>query len=122
MDSTAVERAAGNLDRFTRLHFILYDMHLVRTDCGAKVFDDLVRNGWPLAAEVDDATDSAHLAQFAEAGGEVEAREQVAREQGFGEPDRAATGRALEANPWQIDLDARLALQMCRGDVLVFGL
>ena len=62
------------------------------------------------------------MMQFAEAASQVESGKQIIGKQSLGEPDRSASGGALEANPRQINLDIGLLLEMGGGDVLVLGM
>jgi hypothetical protein len=71
---------------------------------------------------MDHPADASVMVQFAEAASQVESGKQIIGKQSLSEPDRSASGGALEANPRQINLDIGLLFEMCGGDVLVLGL
>lgn len=73
-------------------------------------------------AKMDNATDTVGLGNVAMIFWEVEAGEDVAREEGLDKPDDTAAGFLAETDARANHLDPELGTNVGRGDVLVFGL
>ena len=117
-----MKRTAGQPDGVAGAKFLRDDVDLVGPDGGAEVGDGGLGNGWPMLPEVYDPANAPRVPDAPQASRQAEAGEQIAGEQRFGEPDRAGTGRAPEADPRQVNLEVQLPLQMGGGDMLVFRL
>ncbi|MEI8042787.1 MAG: hypothetical protein WCL11_15350 [Verrucomicrobiota bacterium] len=117
-----MKSAASNLNRIPGGEVVANDMHLAGADGDLQLLDYIVRDNWPAVPEMDHASNATGIADLEKVGVQVETCEQVAREEGFREPDGAPARGALEPDPGQIDLNAAFLTQVRRRDMLVLDL
>jgi hypothetical protein len=116
------EGAFSDLNFVTDLKRFLDDPRFRRTNDTGQLLDHGIRNGRPKGSEMDHTSYPERVLNIGQKLVSIETHEKVVREKGFGDPDRAAPGRASKPDTGSKHLELALTTQAGGSDMFVFGL